>query len=67
MPRRWRRDQIQEDRTQEQWIEMYNKAEKGEQDEEIEDFNELYDTSKHKDDPDVKEWNENYNSNKENK
>ena len=58
MPRRWRRDQIQEDYTEEQWNEMYHKAETGETTEEIEDFNELYDTIKHADDPDVKDWND---------
>lgn len=58
MSRRWRKDQIQEDYTVEQWNEMYHKAESGEATEEIEDFNELYNTSKHADDPDVKAWNE---------
>jgi hypothetical protein len=58
MERKWRRDQIQETWTQEQWNEMYKKAESGETTNEIEDWNELYDTVKHADDPDVKSWNE---------
>ena len=57
MARRWRRDQIQEDYTDEQWVEMYKKAEKGKKTAEIDDWNELYDTIKHADDPDVIDWN----------
>ena len=58
MERKWRRDQIQETWAQEQWNEMYHKAESGESTDEIENFNELYDTVKHADDQDVKDWNE---------
>jgi hypothetical protein len=58
MARRWRKDQIQEDYTQEQWNEMHRKAASGELTDELTDWNELYNTGKHSDDADVKAWNE---------
>lgn len=57
MPKNWRRDQIQETWSEEQWNTMYKEAEDGKTTGEIGDFNEFYDTKKHKDDPDIIEWN----------
>ena len=61
MGKKWRRDQIQKSWTAEQWNEMYKKAEKGETDAEIDDWNEFYNTVKHKDDSDAARWNKIYN------
>lgn len=57
MPKNWRRDQIQETYTQEEWNEMYSKAEAGEPDEVTKEWNKFYDTVTYADDPDIIEWN----------
>ena len=63
MPKRnWWRDKLRTTTfTEESWNEMYQKAEKGEESEEVKDWNELYNTVDHADDPDVIEWNKNCN------
>ena len=57
MPKRWRRDQIQEDYSKDQWNDMYKDAEKNKKTGEIGDFNEFYNIVKHADDPDIIDWN----------
>jgi len=61
MPKNWRRDQIQETWTEEQWNQMCKDAESGKSTGEIGDWNEFYNTVKHADDPDIIEWNKIYN------
>ena len=61
MPRRnWWRDKLRTDTyTEDGWNDMYKDAEKNKKTGDIGDFNDLYDTVKHKDDQDVKDWNDN--------
>ena len=61
MSKDWRRDQIQETWTQEEWDTMCANAEAGNPDAETIEWNLFYNTLYSKNDPDVKKWNYDYN------